>query len=148
MNRRFLRPLFSFWQPFISDPFIPKRVVPEVFRYNKIRQLDQKKDDAFETFDNFFKDQFNDPTKLKKEEKQFFEKHYPDKVGKKFNAYTILGVDEKADIDKIKDAYRTNAIKYHPKNDPTPEGQKKFQQLSKAYNELINKKLTNEPSEN
>jgi hypothetical protein len=144
MSRRFLRPLFSFWEPLISDPFIPRRVVPEALRFNRVHQLDYKKDDAFETFDNFFKDQFDDPTKLKKEEKEFFEKHFPDKVGKKFDAYAVLGVDEKADIDKIKDAYRTNAIKYHPKNDPTPEGQRKFQELSKAYNELINKKRETE----
>jgi DnaJ-domain-containing protein 1 len=147
MSRRFLRPLFSFWEPFINDPFIPKKVVPEAFRYNRAFRIDEKKDDPFETFDNFFKDQFSDLSKLKTEEKEFFEKHYPEKIGKKFNAFSVLGVDEKADIEKINDAYRTKAIKYHPKNDPTPEGQKKFQELSKAYNELMNKKTASDQGE-
>jgi hypothetical protein len=126
MSRKFLRPLFSFWEPFSKEPFFSKKVVPEVLKYNGTLRIDQKKEDALETFNNFFKDQFNDPSKLKKEEKEFFEKHFPKNVGRKVNAFAVLGVDEKADIDKINDAYRTKAIKYHPKNDPTPEGQKKF----------------------
>lgn len=48
-----------------------------------------------------------------------------------------MGVDKSADLEKIKNAYRDNAIKYHPKINQTSEGRKKFEDLSRAYNELL-----------
>ncbi len=51
--------------------------------------------------------------------------------------YDILGVDEKADKDAIKKAYRKLAMKYHPdrnKDDKTAE--EKFKEISEAYSVL------------
>jgi hypothetical protein len=39
---------------------------------------------------------------LKAEEKQFFEKHYPERIGKKFNPYEVLGLEANSDIEKVK----------------------------------------------
>ena len=35
-------------------------------------------------------------------------------MGEERNHYKVLGVDENADTDKIKQAYRSAAMKYHP----------------------------------
>lgn len=145
MSRRFIRPFFSFWDPFFREPILSKRAIPGGSKANRMyNQEYHVRDDPYKTFDNFFKDQYSNPEKLSKEEKEFFEKHYPERVVKKFNPYEVLGIDEKAGIEKIKEAYRTNAIKYHPKNDSSEEAQKKFTDLSRAYNELINKRQTND----
>lgn len=89
MSRRFLRPLFSFWDPFFTEPLVIRRVIPNAQRANRGYNIQERKteNDPHETFDNFFKDYYENTSALKAEEKQFFEKHYPEKVGKKFNAY-------------------------------------------------------------
>ncbi len=148
MNRRFLKPLFSFWDPFFSEPIYIRRVLPAVPKANRNHRVEEKKEeDPHETFENFFKDHFENTSTLKAEEKEFFQKHYPEKVGKKFNPYETLGIDQNADIQKIKQAYRTNALKYHPKNNSTPEATQKFKDVSRAYNELISLKQTNDYGE-
>lgn len=38
----------------------------------------------------------------------------------------MLGLQNNEDLEKVKEAYRTNALKYHPKNNSSPEAQKKF----------------------
>lgn len=76
---------------------------------------------------------------MNEEEKSFFQKYYPSKFGKKFNPYETLGVDEKADFEKIKEAYRKNSLKYHPRVDTSEEAQSKFRDLSRAFNELSEK---------
>lgn len=58
-------------------------------------------------------------------------------MGKKFNPYEVLNVDKNADLEQIKEAYRANAIKYHPKSDTSVEAQRKFQDIARAYNELL-----------
>ena len=55
-------------------------------------------------------------------------------MGKKFNPYETLGVSNDADLDKIKEAYRSNSLKYHPKVDNSAEGQRRFKDLARAYN--------------
>lgn len=88
MNRRFLKPLFSFWDPFFTEPIYIKRVLPQATKASRAYRVQEKKEeDPHETFDNFFKEHFENTANLKAEEKEFFEKHYPEKVGKKFNAY-------------------------------------------------------------
>lgn len=68
MSRRFLRPLFSFWDPFISEPFLPKKAIPGGAKYNKMyNRTEERKYDPNETFDNFYKDQYEDLSKLRKE---------------------------------------------------------------------------------
>lgn len=44
-------------------------------------------EDPNQTFDNFFKEYCENTSALKAEQKQFFEKHYPEKFGKKFDPY-------------------------------------------------------------
>lgn len=146
MNRRFLRPLFNFWEPFFNEPVYIKRVTPIPHKANKALKGEERKQlhDPHETFDNFYKEYYENTSALKPEEKEFFEKHYPEKVGKKFNAYETLGIDMNADIQKIKEAYRVNALKYHPKNNNSAEAKQKFSDISRAYNEILHEKQTSE----
>ena len=55
-------------------------------------------------------------------------------MGKKFNPYETLGIDAKADLDIIKEAYRIQALKSHPKVDSSSDAQRRFSDLSRAYN--------------
>ena len=57
------------------------------------------------------------------------------------NFYQLLGVSKNATIEEIKQAYRKLAIKYHPdKNPEIKNSQKRFKELTNAYNILKNKK--------
>ncbi len=62
-------------------------------------------------------------------------------MDKQKNFYQILEIDEDANEEDIKIAYRRLAKKYHPdlnKNDP--HAKEKFIELKKAYDTLINPK--------
>jgi DnaJ-class molecular chaperone len=41
---------------------------------------------------------------------------------------------QKADLNKIKEAYRIQALKSHPKVDSSSDAQRRFSDLSRAYN--------------
>lgn len=59
---------------------------------------------------------------------------------KKRDYYEILGLSRNASEDDIKKAYRKLAIKYHPDKNPNDkEAEKKFKEITEAYEVLTNK---------
>lgn len=147
MSRRLIRPFFSFWDPFFTEPFFPTTTVVRLTRPQRpVVEVQERSNDALETFENFFK-QHVESSNLRPEQKEFFQKHYPEKVSKAFNPYEVLGLEDNADLDKVKEAYRTSALKYHPKNNDSEEAKAKFEQISKAYNEIVNQKQTDDNGE-
>ena len=40
-------------------------------------------------------------------------------------------------MEEVKDAYRKLAIKFHPKNDSSPEAATKFAEIGKAYQTIL-----------
>lgn len=47
--------------------------------------------------------------------------------------YEILGVPRDADEKKIKDAFRTLALKYHPDRNKSPDAEERFKEIAEAY---------------
>lgn len=91
--------------------------------------------DPNEIFESFFNE-----NGISENEKDFFKKHFPEKVQEKFDPYKVLEIDKNASEDQIKEAYRKLAIKYHPKNNTSPEAEAKFAELGRAYEEAITAK--------
>src|SRR3989338_11049985 len=50
--------------------------------------------------------------------------------------YKILGVSKSASADEIKKAYRKLALQYHPDRNKTKEADKKFKEVTAAYEVL------------
>ena len=53
--------------------------------------------------------------------------------------YKLLGLDEDASINQIKDAYRKLALEYHPDKNTAAKDGEKFKMISEAYHTLREK---------
>lgn len=56
----------------------------------------------------------------------------------------MLGLKKDATLDQVKEAYREQAIKYHPKTNSSPEAEQKFKDLAQAYDMITNKNIHEE----
>jgi molecular chaperone DnaJ len=54
--------------------------------------------------------------------------------------FKVLEISKDATFDQVKDAYRKLSIKYHPKNNSSPEAEAKFAEISKAYQHIVESK--------
>lgn len=52
------------------------------------------------------------------------------------NYYNVLGVDNDANIEQIKKAYKKNALLWHPDKNEAPEALDKFKKINEAYEVL------------
>lgn len=69
-----MKPLFSFWEPWASEGYISKKAVPGGSRaakeYGKNPATKQARNiEPNETFDDFFKEYYENTSSLKQEEK-------------------------------------------------------------------------------
>jgi len=58
-------------------------------------------------------------------------------VEEKFDPYKVLEINNDASIDQVKEAYRKLALKYHPKNNTSPDAEARFAEVSKAYEAIL-----------
>ena len=138
MRGFFARPFVHYEDPF----FISRFATPPLairWREEPQEELRPRAFDPHDTFDKFFDE--HDPIE---EEREFFRKHFPERMEEEFDPYKVLGVDQDASLEQVKEAYRRMAIKFHPKNSPGPEAEQKFADIAKAYEIILESKKRKE----
>lgn len=56
-----------------------------------------------------------------------------------FDAYGALGLEQNAELSKVKKAYRNLSMKYHPDKDPSDEARVIYRNVRRAYKALTNR---------
>ena len=64
------------------------------------------------------------------------------------NPYEVLGLDKNATKSDIKKAYRKLAKEYHPDSNDSPDAEKKFKEIQKAYDSLTDPNKFKKPFTN
>ena len=98
MSRRFLRHFFDFNDPF----FFPSGFLrPPRIQFRALRPIEREMiaprnqpRDPNEIFESFFNE-----NGISENEKDFFKKHFPEKVQEKFDPFKVLEIDKNASED-------------------------------------------------
>ncbi len=53
--------------------------------------------------------------------------------------YTVLGIERNADHAEVKQAFRTLAMRYHPDMSIEPDAPRRFEEVRKAADEILNR---------
>lgn len=97
--------------------------------YDEVFRKGYSLHDAESTFSRFFAE--NDC--VNEQERQLLKQTAPKPIK---DYYAVLGLPKTASLQEIKQAYRAEALKYHPRNNSDPAAEQRFLDINEAYEVL------------